>query len=145
MRGWWASARAAARRLASGASPRVSFSGLPGVTSHHTRSRPSRRIAIRQAARCARCGGSKVPPNRPMRRPRACGGRVARTTGIRRATAKRSRPGLPGAAHAILEAGELLDADRAARVEAAGRNADLGAEAELAAVGELRGGIVQHD
>ena len=47
--------------------------------------------------------------------------------------------------HAIFEAGELLDADRAARVQAAGGDADLGAEAELAAVGELGRGVVQHD
>ena len=64
-------------RSASGASPRVSLSGLPGVTSHQTRSRPRRCIASRQAARCAACGGSKVPPNRPMRRGRgACGGQA---------------------------------------------------------------------
>ena len=44
-----------------------------------------------------------------------------------------------------LNAGELLDADRPARMQAAGGDADLGAEAELAAVGELRRGIVQHD
>ena len=31
---------------ASGGRPEFSFSGLPGVTSHHTRSRPSRRSAI---------------------------------------------------------------------------------------------------
>ena len=36
-------------RAASGARPRVSFSGLPGVTSHQTRSRPIRFIAKRQA------------------------------------------------------------------------------------------------
>src|SRR5216683_2929073 len=78
-RGWCASARAAAMRSASGASPRVSLSGLPGV------------------------------------------------------------------AHAILEGGELLDPDRAAGVEAAGGDADLGAETELAAVGELGRGVVQHD
>ena len=52
---------------------------------------------------------------------------------------------LPRAAHAVFEAGQLLDADRAARVEAAGGDADLGAEAELAAVGELGRGVVQHD
>ena len=79
MRGWCASARAAAMRSASGARPRVSLSGLPGVTSHHTRSRLSRFIASRQAARCAACGGSKVPPNRPMRMPGAFGGRTTRS------------------------------------------------------------------
>src|SRR5271156_196744 len=56
-----------------------------------------------------------------------------------------SRPRLPVAAHAILEGAELLDADRPAGVHAPGGDADLGAEAELAAVGELGGGVVQHD
>ena len=44
-----------------------------------------------------------------------------------------------------LKRGELLDADRPARMQPAGGDADLGAEAELAAVGELRRGVVQHD
>src|ERR1700736_2973498 len=56
-----------------------------------------------------------------------------------------SRSDLPRAVHAILEAGELLDADWAAGVEAAGGDADLGAEAEFAAVGELGRGVVQDD
>src|SRR5688572_11505998 len=56
-----------------------------------------------------------------------------------------SRAGLTGAAHLVLEGCELLDADLAARVHAAGGDADLAAEAELAAVGELRRGVVQHD
>ena len=51
----------------------------------------------------------------------------------------------PAAVHAILERAELLDADRPARVHAPGGDADLGAEAELAAVGELGRGVVQHD
>src|SRR5690242_21914739 len=46
---------------------RSSFSGLPGVTSHHMRSSFSRFMASRLAAKCAACGGSKVPPNRPIR------------------------------------------------------------------------------
>src|SRR4029077_18380123 len=179
MRGWWASACAAATRSASGASPRGSFSGLPGVTSHHTRSRPSRRSANRQAARCAACAGSKVPPNSPMRMPGAHGGKATRSRIPALAAARRegacslvmafgnnplpthplpallaswrdrgadpSRPRLSAAADAVLETGELLDADRAARVQPAGGDADLGAEAELAAVGELRRGVVQHD
>src|SRR5262249_40821237 len=56
-----------------------------------------------------------------------------------------SRTRLTGAEDTILEGGELLDAHRAARVHAAGGDADLGAEAELAAVGELGRGVVQHD
>ena len=51
----------------------------------------------------------------------------------------------PVAAHQVLEARELLDADRAARVELAGRDADLAAEAELAAIGELGRGVVEED
>ena len=47
--------------------------------------------------------------------------------------------------HAIFERAELFDADRPARVHAARRDADLGAEAEFAAIGELGRGIVQHD
>ena len=62
-----------------------------------------------------------------------------------RARALRSRPRLPGAVDAIFEARQLLGADRAAGMEFAGGDADLRAEAELAAVGELRRGVVQHD
>src|SRR6185436_19144800 len=129
MRGWPASFAASVMRCSSGRRPRVSFSGLPGVTSHHMRSSWSRFMASRLAARCAACGGSKVPPNRPIRIPGACGGRTRRGGCITcaKGTVERwSRPDLPGAAHAVLEAGELFDAD-------------------LAAVGELRRGIVQHD
>src|SRR5437773_12080782 len=56
-----------------------------------------------------------------------------------------SRPRLPGAVHAIFEAGELLGADWAAGMEFPGGDADLGAEAKLAAIGELRRGVVQHE
>jgi hypothetical protein len=38
---------------------------------------------------------------------------------------------------------QLLDADRAARMHAAGGDADLGAEAEFAAIGELGRGVVE--
>src|SRR5580700_4047358 len=179
MRGWWASACAAARRSASGARPWVSFSGLPGVTSHHTRSRLSRCSANRQAARCAACAGSNVPPNSPMRMPGAFGGRTMRSRIPALAAARRegacslvmtfgknplpthplptplaslrdqradlSRPRLSAAADAVLETGELFDADGAARMQPAGGDADLGAEAELAAVGKLRRRVVQHD
>src|SRR5262245_52715024 len=103
-------------------------------------------MAIRQASRWASCGGSKVPPNRPIRMPRACGGSATRSDGItrpanQRRTSTRSRPDLPAAANAVFEAGELVDADRTARMKAAGGNADLGAEPELAAVGKLRGSV----
>src|SRR5574339_270058 len=56
-----------------------------------------------------------------------------------------SWPDLSGATHHVLERRELLNADRAPRVQAAGGDADLGAHAELAAVGELGGGIVQQN
>src|SRR3954452_23310503 len=72
----------------------------------------------------------------------------ATETGFNGITARpkiRSRPGLPGAVNAIFEARQLLGADRAAGVEFAGGNPDLGAEAELAAVGELGRCVVQHD
>src|SRR6266849_1883330 len=146
MRGWRASARARAMRSASGARPRVFLSGLPGVTSHHTRSRWSFFIASRLAARCAWCGGSKVPPNRPILMPGACGGsRIMRGAASSEGAAPGSRAGLAAAEDAVLEGGELLDADRPARMHAAGGDADLGAEAKLAAVGELGRGVVQHD
>src|SRR4030081_1584489 len=57
----------------------------------------------------------------------------------------RSRPRLPGAVNTIFEARQLLGANRAACVEFAGGNADLGAETELAAVGKLCRGFMQHD
>ena len=56
-----------------------------------------------------------------------------------------SGPRLAVAVHAILEGAELLDPDRPARVDAPGGDADLGAEAEFAAVGELGRGVVQDD
>src|SRR5690606_28713291 len=58
---------------------------------------------------------------------------------------QRSRPCLAAAAHDVLVAGQLLGADRAARVDPARCDADLGAHAELAAVRELRGRVVQQD
>src|SRR6478736_4410981 len=52
---------------------------------------------------------------------------------------------LARAMDAVLEGAELFDADRAARMHAAGGDADLGAEAELAAIGELGRGVVDDD
>src|ERR1700680_885481 len=57
----------------------------------------------------------------------------------------RSRPGLPGAVNTVFEAGQLFGADRAAGMEFTGGNADLGAEAEFAAVSELGRGVMKHD
>ncbi len=56
-----------------------------------------------------------------------------------------ARPHLSVAVHAIFKRAELLDANRPARMHASRRNADLRAEAELAAVGELGRGVVQHN
>ena len=52
---------------------------------------------------------------------------------------------LAAAPHQVLVAGQLLDADRAARMKLVGADANLGAHAELGAVRKLRGGVVQHD
>src|SRR5216684_2325585 len=177
MRGCAASCCAAATRSASGGSARVSLSGLPGLASHQTRSRPSRFSAIRLAARWAACGGLNEPPNSPIFMPGACGGRrggalfdsrfdsrARRFTRFtypacgggrrRKATAgggplpippPPSRADLARTPHAIFEAAELLQSDRPARVQSPGGDADLGPEAELAAVGELGRGVVQHD
>src|SRR5436309_7912207 len=150
MRGSSATSRAALARSERPCSRPVSFSGLPGVSSHQTRSSFRRFSANWLMARCAACGGLNEPPSRPMRMPLAwkgiacavdcnCISRVTACTGLC------SRPRLPGAVNAIFEAGQLLGADRAAGVEFAGGNADLGAEAEFAAIGKLRRGVVQHD
>src|SRR5688572_18313122 len=56
-----------------------------------------------------------------------------------------SGPDLPAAAHHVLVAGELLHAHRTTRVKPVGGNADLRAHAKFAAIGELRGRVVQHD
>ena len=55
------------------------------------------------------------------------------------------RPYLPTPPQHIFENSELLGPDRAAGVELAGGDSDLGAEAELAAAGELGGGVPDHD
>src|SRR4029077_17462023 len=156
MRGSSAIFRAASARSARPCRAPVSFSGLPGVSSHQTRSSLSRLIANRLMARCAACGGLNEPPSRPMRMPLVWNG-IARASdcwAINDATAGaalvaktpiRSRPRLPGAADAIFEARQLLGADRPAGVEFAGGDADFGAEAEFAAIGELRRCVVQHD
>src|SRR5208282_6449258 len=58
---------------------------------------------------------------------------------------RKSWPRLSAAADAVLETGELFDTDRAARVQPAGGDADLPAEAELTAIGKLRRSIMQDD
>src|SRR5436190_10938642 len=150
MRGSSATFRAASARSARPCSRPLSFRGLPGVSSHQTRSSFRRLIANRLMARCAACGGLNEPPSRPMRMPLVWKGMAcaADCDCISRFTARAglwSRPCLPGAVNAIFEARQLLGADRTAGVEFAGGNPDLRAKAELAAVGELRRCVVQHD
>ena len=115
-----------------------------------------------RGAMCS-CGGLKVPPKRPMRMPgsaiskprRARHLPCARAAGARLRTVERARN------RAALAAGGFRFPFRrfrcrgcrqsqrgqvgasAARVQAAGGNADLAAEAEFAAVGELGRGVVQ--
>src|ERR1700722_17046501 len=64
------------------------------------------------------------------------------TTGTKRAS---SGPNLARAADDIAEGGELLRPDGAARMDAAGGDADFRAKPELAAVAELRGGVPHSD
>src|SRR5215213_73174 len=150
MRGSSATSSAARARSERSCSRPVSLSGLPGVSNHQTRSSFRRLSANRLMARCAACGGLNEPPSRPMRMPVVWKGMAcaADCNCISPVTARGwlwSRPRLPGAVNAIFEARQLLGANRAAGVEFAGGNPDLRAEAELAAVGELRRCIVQHD
>jgi len=56
-----------------------------------------------------------------------------------------SRPRLAAAADAVLESRELLDADWPARMQTASGDTDLGAKAELAAIGKLGRRVVQDD
>src|SRR4029453_7062150 len=179
MRGSCATFRAASARSEIPCSRPLSLRGLPGVSSHQTRSSFRRLIANRLMARCAACGGLNEPPSRPTRMPLVwkgmacaadcdCISRIPARAGwglflfdgietelqilvltrfldanrlpLRLKTLWRSRPRLPGAVNAIFEARQLLGANRTAGVEFAGGNSDLRAEAELAAIGELRRG-----
>ena len=65
MRGSTASFSDRAMRAASGASSRVLFSGLPGVTIHQSWSSRSLRSAMSATSRWPACGGLKEPPNSP--------------------------------------------------------------------------------
>ena len=86
-----------------------------------TRSRPSWSRASWAQTRCPMCGGLNVPPRTPsVRATRRHGTHVA------------------VALDHVLVGAQLAQADRAAGVELLGRVADLGAHAELAAVGEAR-------
>src|SRR4051794_28476320 len=155
IRGSSAIFRAASARSERSCRVPVSFSGLPGVSSHQTRSSFRRLIANRLMARWAACGGLNEPPSRPMRMPLvwngiACAAEGSINGAIARAapaakTRSPSRPRLPGAVDPIFETCQLLGADRPAGVEFSGGDPDLGAEAELSPIGELRRGVVQHD
>src|SRR5579872_4422366 len=141
--------------------PFTGFRGFCGETSHQTKSSRRRFIASMLTCRCPSCAGLNEPPRRPMRR-------VA--LGIRDAALGYSScvnikylyllqfpnprsfapvaslgPYLPVAFDHVFIRGELFHAHGAARVQAAGGDTDFRAEAELAAIGELCGSIVQHD
>src|SRR5438105_1574873 len=171
MRGSLAIWRAACARSSSSCRAPLSLSGFPCVTSHHTRSSFSRLIANRLIARWAICGGLNEPPSRPMRMPLVWRGMVWASDGEETCASFNgcperlgsdafssrepvatslenplvSRPRLSGAVDPIFEAGQLLGADRTSGVEFAGGYPDLRAEAELAAIGELRRCVMQHD
>src|SRR4029079_845332 len=72
-------------------------------------------------------------PNPPPFRVREC-----TELGARMAAPPRSRSGLARTMNAVLERGQLLEADRAAGMKASGCNADLGAKAKLPAIRKLR-------
>src|SRR5690606_28850441 len=107
--------------------------------------RTARSAAPVRAAAAPGAGAARPAPAVRDHRPPGGEALVARAGRLAAAWGRASRADLPRAAHAVFEAGELLDADRAAGVHLAGGDADLGAEAELAAVRELRRGVVQHD
>ena len=162
-------------RSSSGASPRVSLSGLPGVTSHQTRSSPSRFIAIRQARAMRRMRRIEGAAEQADAHAGAWGGSETREEGITRPACRivavRERVLTQGAgrlrdvrvsrparrhrcAHGLIcpvprtRYLKLVSCSTPTGPRAwkpAGGDADLGAEAELAAVGELRRGVVQHD
>src|SRR5512134_374278 len=82
--------------------------------------------AARAIARCALCTGSKVPPRMPAFNSSPSGADLA------------------VAEDDVLLGGQALEADRAARVQLVGRDADFGAQSVLVTVGEARGGV-PHD
>src|SRR6476661_2804588 len=96
--------------------------------------------------------GSKEPPSKPMRNPSLSGpGGLIQCEGSRNQCSRlnlKAAPSwtcLPVAAHHIFEGGELFGPDRAAGMHLAGADADFRTHAELAAIGELGGGVPQHD
>src|SRR5579862_3750083 len=129
---------AEARRASSGTA--AALSGFCGAASQITWSSPSRRRAVSATWAWPSCAGLNEPPNRPTRIP---GSRW--NPSLSAAGRPPSGARLAGPADHILERRELFCADRAARVQTVGGDADLGAEAELAAVGELGRGVDQDD
>jgi hypothetical protein len=97
----------------------------------------SRRKASSMTRMCPSWIGLKLPPKRPIRMPRADAGSSVFPVIRAVALPLTSGPELSVAADAILEAGQLFDANRTARMHLAGRNADLAAETEFAAIGKL--------
>ena len=91
---------------------------MPGACGGDDTVRACRAIAPRPGAQGARSHafGKKSLPTHPQPASRIIGSPTVPITA-----------GLSAAADAVLEAGELLDADRAARVQPAGGDADLGA------------------
>ena len=101
--------------------PPCAAASPPGTS--RTTSSPSWSRASMAHTRCPRCGGLNVPPSSP-------------TFGAYRH--------LAGALDQVPVGAQLAQADRAAGVQLLGRVGDLGAHAELAAVGEARRGVDVH-
>ena len=110
------SSHSSSRTLGPGSPSSSLCGGTPtGISS--TRSRPSWTCASCAQTRWPRCGGLNVPAEDAER-------------------ARGSTPDVPVALDHVLVGAQLAQPDRAAGVELLGRVADLGAHAELAAVGE---------
>src|SRR5580704_12912104 len=127
-------------RVARSAVALALFSGFCGETSQITRSSPRRLSAVIAMCAWPSCAGLNDPPSRPTRMP---GFRSNPGLSARRPPASRAR--LAGPVDHIFECRELFGADGAAGMQLVGGDADLGPEAELAAVGELRRGVDHHD
>src|SRR5215217_264129 len=107
-----------ATRCSTPGSASIALCGATATGTSSTRSSSSWISASCAQTRWARCGGLNVPPSRPTR-----------------ATLW---PDLARALDHVFERAQLAQPDRPARVQLLGRVADLGAHAELAAVGEAR-------
>ncbi len=121
---------------AAAAMPRRGFSGLPGETSSQTWSQPQ--PPPREQRDVAMPGMGRIERSAEQADPRAPPVAPARERVVQGRT-------WPLPVSTIAECGELLEPDRAAGMDAPGRDADLGAEPELPAVAELRRGVPQRD